>query len=293
MVGRELGRRLAVAAVGIPLTLVVIFLGGWVLAGVMGVVAALMAREFYRIGRARDVDAFTWIGIPASGALVLMGGAHSSFSHAAPWAMALLMSTLLLSFAAAVWLRGSDGRPMAAVGTTVAGTLYGGGALSFAVFLRHLPDAGGAGGGDLPLQGTALLAFPLAVTWVGDSAAYLLGRRYGRRKLIPSVSPGKTVEGGVASLVASILTGGGLGWFLLQLHPEPLLSALLGGGVGLALAVGAQVGDLAESVMKREAGVKDSGSLLPGHGGAMDRFDALVFNLPLTYALVSLIGFLS
>jgi phosphatidate cytidylyltransferase len=293
MVGRELGRRLAVAAVGIPLTLVLIYLGGWVLAVVMGAVAALMAREFYRIGRARDVEAFTWIGVPASGAFVLLGGAHPSFSQAAPWAMGLLMATLLLSFAAAVWLRGSERRPMAAVGTTVAGTLYGGGALSFTVFLRHLPDAGGAGGAALPLRGTVLLAFPLAVTWVGDSAAYLLGKRYGRRKLIPSVSPGKTVEGGVASLVASILTGGGLGWSLLRLHPDPLLSALLGGGVGLALAVGAQVGDLAESVVKREAGVKDSGSLLPGHGGVMDRFDALVFTLPLTYALVSLIGFLS
>ncbi len=145
----------------------------------------------------------------------------------------------------------------------------------------------------LSLGGPALVAFPIAVTWVGDSAAYFVGSLLGKRKLIPAVSPNKTVEGGVAGLVGSLLVGAVMGWRFLQLHPSPAFSVVLGAGIGLLLGVGAQLGDLAESATKREAGVKDSGRLLPGHGGFLDRFDALMFNLPLAYVLVQLAGWLS
>lgn len=293
MAKKELIRRLAVAAVGIPLALLLLILGGWALAGTIGVLAALVTAELFRIARARGVEAFPWIGIPASLALVLLGGALPSFSRASPWALAILLAAVLVSFTSAVWFRGPGRNPLAAVAVTVLGILYGGGCLSFAVFLRHFPDAPGGPLEGLSLQGPVLLALPLAVTWVGDSAAYLLGSWFGRHKLMVSVSPGKTVEGGVSGLAASVLTGGGVGYFLLGLHPEAGISGLLGAGIGLVLGFGAQVGDLAESLVKREAGVKDSGATLPGHGGFMDRFDALIFNLPLTYVLISLIGALS
>jgi phosphatidate cytidylyltransferase len=125
---------------------------------------------------------------------------------------------------------------------------------------------------------------------MADTAAYLFGYMLGKRKLIPSVSPGKTVVGGVAGLITAGITGALVGWIAVGLHPDPTRSALIGGGMGLALGVAAQMGDLVESVLKREAGVKDSGTMLPGHGGVLDRFDALLFTLPLTYVLIRLAG---
>jgi phosphatidate cytidylyltransferase len=132
----------------------------------------------------------------------------------------------------------------------------------------------------------------VAVTWVGDSAAYFGGRLLGKRKLLPAVSPGKTMVGGIAGLLGSVLVGLLGGWLFPVLHADPVASSLLGGGMGLFLGFGALVGDLAESVLKREAGVKDSAGILPGHGGFLDRLDALFFNFPLAYLLVVLIGLL-
>ena len=195
-----------------------------------------------------------------------------------------------MSGTAAIWYRWPDGRPLSSLSFTLAGVLYTGGALSFGVFLRHLPESPGGFFTDLPLQGPILLAFPLAVTWLGDTAAYFFGTLLGKRKLIPAVSPRKTVFGGVAGLATSTTVGALVGWLALGLHPETGISAFLGGGMGLLLGVAAQLGDLVESVLKREAGVKDSGSLFPGHGGILDRFDATIFTLPLTYALIRLVG---
>lgn len=132
------------------------------------------------------------------------------------------------------------------------------------------------------------MLFPLWVTWSGDSAAYFFGKRFGRRKLAPRVSPGKTVEGGLAGVVGSIVAGA-LAGLLMGSYENFPVGPFAGGLIGMALSVAGQLGDLAESVLKREAGVKDSGTLLPGHGGALDRFDALFFTVPLTYGLVLLV----
>ena len=123
-----------------------------------------------------------------------------------------------------------------------------------------------------------------------DHLAYFFGHLFGNRRLIPHVSPGKTVVGGVAGLITSAATGGAMGWLALGLHPEPLVSGLTGVVLGFLLGIATQVGDLVESVFKREAGVKDSGTFFPGHGGFLDRFDATIYTLPLAYALVRLAG---
>jgi phosphatidate cytidylyltransferase len=170
----------------------------------------------------------------------------------------------------------------------VAGFVYGGGTLAFGLLLRSLPE--GVGGGPLGLrwEGAFVVMFPLIVTWVGDSGAYFMGRRFGRRKLIPAVSPGKSVEGAWGGLAAAGVAAVLLHVLVLRTIPGLGLSLPVTAAIGLLLGVAAQVGDLAESVLKREAGVKDSGALLPGHGGILDRFDAVLFNLPLCWLLFEL-----
>jgi phosphatidate cytidylyltransferase len=126
------------------------------------------------------------------------------------------------------------------------------------------------------------LLFALALNWVGDMAAYYGGRALGRHKLAPRISPGKTWEGVIASLAGSVVFGF---FYLTRLIPS--VSPLQSIALGAAGNVAGQIGDLAESAMKRGAGVKDSGSTLPGHGGWLDRVDSSLFALPVVYWLVS------
>lgn len=122
----------------------------------------------------------------------------------------------------------------------------------------------------------ALATFPLVVTWLGDTGAYFGGRFWGRTPLAPELSPAKTVEGAVAGLLLSLVTAAAFVPWL----PWPTTIVLtLGGVVGIV----GQIGDLWESALKRVAGVKDSGQLIPGHGGFLDRFDAIFFAVPITY----------
>jgi len=128
------------------------------------------------------------------------------------------------------------------------------------------------------------LMFTLLLNWIGDTAAYYAGRAFGRHKMAPRVSPSKTWEGAAASLVASAVFGA---FYLPYFVPAVALPAAV--GIALAANVAGQVGDLAESAMKRGANVKDSSTLLPGHGGWLDRVDSSLFSMPVVYALVRLL----
>jgi phosphatidate cytidylyltransferase len=129
------------------------------------------------------------------------------------------------------------------------------------------------------------LLFVLLLNWIGDSAAFYIGRRFGRHKMAPRVSPKKSWEGAVASLVASAIFAA---LYLPRLIPAVTLVPAI--GFGVAGNVAGQLGDLAESALKRGAGVKDSGSMLPGHGGWLDRVDSVLFALPVVYGLVLWLG---
>lgn len=131
------------------------------------------------------------------------------------------------------------------------------------------------------------LMFLLICVWVSDSAAYYAGRAFGRRKLAPAISPNKTIVGSVAGILGSVLSAVVLRWF--SFVSWPVYFVIL---AGFFLSIVAQFGDLAESMIKRDAGVKDSGALIPGHGGILDRVDALLFTVPVFYySLLWLKGF--
>lgn len=284
----ELTKRVAVAAVGIPLAIVIMYIGGWVLAALIALISALGALELFNLAEKKQIRPMRRGGALASAGIVLLAGAFEP-AIAAAWLWGAAIALLILFSGAAIWRRGVEGNPLASAALTAFGALFVGGTLAFALWLRALTDTGGTSTWTDAARGTAVLAFPLAVTWINDTFAYFGGRAFGRHKLIPKVSPGKTVEGSISGAIGGVLVS--------ALYGAPVLGAQLGFGGsllhwvagGLVIAALAQIGDLAESLFKREAGVKDSGTLLPGHGGVLDRFDALFFTLPAAYAFLLLV----
>ena len=289
-VSAELRSRILVAVVGIPLALSAIYVGGWVLTLLIAAIAAVAAWECCSLADGSGAHTFRWLGVPAAVAIVVLARGQPGL---ASWAGQAFVAVLLLgtlSLIAAVMI-GKVEKALFSVSATVFSALYTGGTLAFVILIRSLPETHGELSSH-PIEGFLLVLLPLLVTWAGDTAAYFVGKKLGRRRLAPRTSPGKTVEGGIAGLAGSLLTGLCLGFFLDDYANFPITPAA-GAVIGLCLGVAGQLGDLAESRLKREAGVKDSGRLLAGHGGVLDRFDALFFAVPLAYGLIVLNGILT
>jgi len=273
----ELTKRVLAALVAAPLALVMVYLGGRPLAAFLAAVSVGCAWELFRIARAGGLDPLDPLGIPLAGAIPL--AAYSATIGLYRPTLGLAAMALLVILSAVIWVRGTHGHPLGAAAVTVIGVLYTGGLLSFGYALREYPYAIGN------RAGTVLVAFPLVLTWASDIGAYFVGRAIGGRKLIPAVSPGKTVSGALGGLVTTIVVSS----LYVRFALGPLASltmtvpaALLFGAI---ISVSAQIGDLVESLLKREANVKDSSRLIPGHGGLLDRLDSLLFVLPVAYLL--------
>jgi phosphatidate cytidylyltransferase len=283
MAGSDLSRRLSVAAIGVPIGIAVTYFGTWPVAIVVALLASVGALEVFQLAAARGWRAFTWLGVPSAALLVLAAAWGDGMEGWAVAAWVVILVVTLGSLACAVFMRGATGDPLLAVATTLFGTVYIGSTLAFAVHLRALPATGGGAPG---WEGALLLVFPFAVPGLGDTGASLAGPRWGRRTLLPAVRPAKTVAGGIGGLIGASGGAALFAWALLGPYTGLGLSVGSAAVLGLLLGAVAQIADLAESVLKREAGVKDSGTLFPGHGGVLDRFDAIFFTLPLTYLLL-------
>jgi len=285
MSSEQLGRRVAFSAVAIPVAAAAAYVGGWVLAALLAVVGVLATREIYDLALATGIDPLRRSGMVAALAIPLATyWAKGSEVHFAEPALYLGALWMIVVVAVAAWRRGPGRRPLAAVAVTVFGVLYGPGLLCFAIVLRHPSGVGPDSG-----LGTALLFFPLAVTWIGDTGAMAGGKLIGGPSLAPVLSPRKTWAGAVTGLVVSLLTAWVYALWVLGPLGRPLapVAAVL---AGLAISVSGQVGDVAESLFKREVGVKDSSTLIPGHGGMLDRVDSLLFALPVTAGMFRLLG---
>lgn len=269
-------KRILTAAILIPLVLLLVFKAPtWLLTIAAATVAELAAWEFLSIA---DVA-----GARAPRILVMVSLAILFFvSFEQPDMIAPVLSALsLLIFVVCIWRCPLD-RVLPDVASSVFCLLYIGYSLITLSWLGAQAN------------GPSLLTFLFCVVWVGDSAALYIGKSYGRRKLAPTVSPNKTWEGSIASVVSSILITLLL-IFLASVFAQRGSSFLAYPGsvfhwllLAIVLNVVAQLGDLAESALKRGAGVKDSGSLLPGHGGILDRIDALLLAAPvLWYAQIA------
>lgn len=263
--------RLATALVMLPVFLLILIKApGWMFNTlvVMASAAALweLLRLFEQVGRPIDRGLAMVAGLAVTASF---GAARMIDPHALPvFALALAVVAVLT---APVW-RGTPDVERAA--NTLLAVMYVGWLLGFGILLHHSSPAG-----------DELVLFVVGVTWVGETAAYVVGSTLGRHKLASTISPRKTVEGAIAQVVASTGTGAALGAWLL-----PACGAALAVGAGALLGVIGQFGDLAESAIKRSAGAKDTGRLIPGHGGVLDRIDSLLFNLPAFYYFSLLAG---
>ena len=292
----ELALRIIFAVVAAPIALWVVLVGGLPLAILLAIVCGLGAWEFYRIARAAGARPMDDIGIALAAAAPL--ALHAHYLGVVSLRPAVLAVLCVIILGAAIWLRGVEGAPLAAVSTTIFGIIYTAGLLGFGYAIRYHDSVAGydsvgarhlaLGSFDLAIPpGGVLLMMPLLITWASDIGAYAVGRTIGGRKLIPSVSPGKTVSGAVGGLVASMLVSLLLARTVLA--PVAHLGFTPWGALffGAVVSVAAQTGDLFESLLKRESGVKDSSRIIPGHGGILDRFDSLIFVLPVSYMLLS------
>lgn len=285
MARSELTRRWLVALLGIPTAVVLAWIGRWGLGPVLAILCAGAALEVYRLAAVQEVLALRWPGAVGAAGLVMLVAAFPSVGAVGPLAWTFVVAFLLLLLVLATWQRGADSRPLLSVAVTATGALVPAGAMSYLILVRHLPVEAPVLAPDLwpSLVGVALVAYPLTVTWLTDTFAFFGGRRWGEHKLAPALSPGKTREGAVLGLLGGTLGGWIVGFVVLNVWLGVPISGLAGATGGLVISVVSQVGDLAESAWKREAGVKDSGTLFPGHGGILDRMDALLFTIPASY----------
>lgn len=287
----NLVRRIAFAVVAIPAVVGVAYLGRWAFAGLLAVAAALAARELYDFARRQGIEPLARSGMAIAAALPLAMAVQLFAPGFAAQLLRegyLLVLVLLVVLCLALVRRGPGGRPLTAAAVTVLGALYGGFLLSYALVLRHPLAASAAN--DAPV-GMALLFYPLVLTWAGDTAAMAGGSALGGPKLAPVVSPNKTWAGGISGLFATVaLSLAYAAW----LFPRVGVALTLGEAVvfGVVISLAGQVGDVAESLLKREVGVKDSSALIPGHGGVLDRLDSLYFVLPVTALAFRLAGVL-
>ena len=285
----ELGKRVAVAAVGIPTVIGLLYLGGWYLAVPIAGFAVLGSMELYRLSAENGVEPVRWLGAAAAGGLVLLAAWRPTFAGFAPWALTLLAGSTALALGAAIFARGPERTPLSVAAVTVFGAIYTGLSLAAVPLLHELPRARSwASSADDPWAGVLIIALPLAATWLGDTCAFFAGKAWGKAKMAPTISPNKSWVGFWAALAGAAMAG--VIWYLVA---EPRLAGLpfnllLAAGIGALLGLGGVLGDLAESLLKREAGVKDSGTFFPGHGGVLDRLDALLATLPLAFVVLAL-----
>jgi len=259
--------RVAVIVLGIPCLYFITLRGGLFFLILVDLIILLGLREFYVLMRAKGYQPFEALGYFCALAI-------SWYAWREGVGVPLIVTGSLLLIMVREIFRRDMTNSLAHIAVTIFGIMYIGWMGSHLVMLRELPAALGLD----DRMGVQLVFFAALLTWATDTGAYLFGVAFGRHPLIPRISPKKTVEGAVGGLLAAGLCG-----WLCAKGLTPFLTPLAATVVGLIVGVMAQLGDLVESMIKRDAGIKDSAELIPGHGGVLDRFDSMLFTVPVLY----------
>lgn len=271
-----LGKRALVVVILLPIGLALIWLGGWAYTLMIALILGLAAWEFVQLFRTGGLQPAAALIIGGTLALVI-GRALDGFISSI-WILSLVV-LVGMAYHLVAYERGRD-QAGTDFGISMAGILYFGWIGAYLVSLRQLPEG----------VWWVLLALP--IVWLADSGAYFVGRSLGKHKLSPRLSPKKTWEGYFGGVVVGVLGGAGLAALYATFAgpasavAEGAFTPWRGAILGLVLSTITTLGDLGESMIKRQVGVKDSGNLLPGHGGAFDRIDSWLWAGVLAYYVV-------
>lgn len=258
-------RRILTSLVGIPLLIYLcLFAGDAVFVAAVTLAMLLGLNEYYGLATAKGAEPISWLGyLMGVATLLAFHFRISSLFLAAPLMVAIVLTAMLFS-------RRDTKLAFESTAYTIFGPAYVAGLMGYLIAIRMLSNG--------VSRGTHLVMLLFVIIWADDIFAYLVGKKFGKHPLASKASPKKTVEGGIAGFVFSIVTA--IVYSHFYLGDMPMIHAgILGALIG---AVG-QIGDLCESQLKRSADVKDSGAILPGHGGLLDRIDSLLFGAPALY----------
>lgn len=255
--------RIFSACVFVPVILAAVFFGSWVFAALVLAIVVIGGYEYGKMVEVNDCHFLPWLYYPSGVILVVL-------AQLFPENPGILLAALFLSFAAYMVFFILGKYPLKEIAINFVAVVYLPVTMCTAVLLRSSIE-----------DGMWFLYLLLIIQWFTDSGAYLLGSAFGRHKLMPKVSPKKSVEGAVGGIIVAVIGALLLNAFT-GLLPIGLMIA-----AAIIVSIGGQIGDLCESAVKRWAGVKDSGKLIPGHGGILDRFDSMLFASPLLYFIVS------
>lgn len=266
-------KRIISGIIGIGLAILLVGLGGIPFLATIVLLMIIGLMEFYQLVKKKGVKPFQGIGMITGLIIILLAYFNNSVLFPIDIGLFGLVLTFFLIFVLQIIQVGVTD-VLVNVSVTFVGVFYVAGLMSHFILLRHMSHP--------ILPGEYAIWLGLICTWSADTCAYFVGNSLGRRPLASSISPNKTVEGFLGGVLGSGLAGVIFAVVISMNYFKVLIIALLIGLVG-------QLGDLFQSALKRDVGVKDSGNVIPGHGGILDRFDSALFTLPLTYYLINLL----
>jgi phosphatidate cytidylyltransferase len=255
-------QRVITSAIVLPIVVACVYFGGIPFLLLVLTLAIISINEFYNMMRVKDYLPAYYVGNFFT-VFFIVFAYFALKKNWEPAHSAILTVAALVTMIATLFLK----RPKEAIvdiAVTLLGMIYIGWFFSYFLFIRALSENGG------------YLFFLAATIWALDTIAYFVGKKFGKRKLLPSISPNKSVEGALAGFIFGIIAAGVFGYYA----GFNMLHSLI---LGILIGVMAQIGDLFESLIKRDAGVKDSSQLMPGHGGVLDRMDSFILAAPVVY----------
>jgi len=262
-----MSKRILTVIIGIPIIFVCTYFGGWSFFFLVTLIALFALNEFYNLMLKKGYSPSYLVGSCVTVFFTWFTTFTLKHPNWEPYAIGILTTAIIVTFSAGIFLKKAQDSTVNA-SITLLGILYIGWMISYLILIRQLNPYG------------HYLFFLMIAIWACDTTAYVVGTNFGKIKLSPYISPNKTVEGSIAGFVVSVIAASFFSWMIGMNMVHGII-------LGMIIGIVSQISDLVESLIKRDAGVKDSSNLIPGHGGVLDRMDSFILTAPIMYYYLS------